>query len=72
MEVNMKQFTVAASKRRSKPMGKDGRPLAGAALNSFMTKSAKDVATVRDGKALADAANMKEGQVQASSEKVVV
>jgi hypothetical protein len=53
-------------------MGKDGRPLAGAALNSFMTKSAKDVATVRDGKALADAANMKEGQVQASSEKVVV
>jgi hypothetical protein len=72
MEVNMKQSTVAASKRRSKPIAKDGRPLAGAALKSFMKKSAKDVATVRDGRALADAANMKEGQVQASSEKAVV
>ena len=44
----------------SKAIGKDGRPLAGAALNSFMTKCAKDVcepkAIDKNGKPLAGAA----------------
>ena len=44
----------------SKAVGKDGRPLAGAALNSFMTKCARDVcepkAVDKNGKALTGAA----------------
>ena len=44
----------------SKAIGKDGRPLAGAALNSFMTKCARDVcepkAIDKNGKPLAGAA----------------
>jgi hypothetical protein len=44
----------------SKAIGKDGRPLAGAALNSFMTKCAKDIcepkAIDKNGKPLAGAA----------------
>ena len=45
---------------RSKAIGKDGKPLAGAALNSFMTKCARDVcepkAIDKNGKPLAGAA----------------
>jgi hypothetical protein len=45
---------------QSKAIGKDGRPLAGAALNSFMTKCAKDTCEPRaigkDGRPLAGAA----------------
>ena len=45
---------------RSKATGKDGRPLAGAALNSFMTKCAKDAcepkAVDKNGKPLSGAA----------------
>jgi hypothetical protein len=44
----------------SKAVGKDGRPLAGAALNSFMTKCAKDAcepkAVDKNGRPLAGAA----------------
>ena len=44
----------------SKAVGKDGKPLAGAALSSFMTKCAKDVcepkAIDKNGKPLAGAA----------------
>jgi hypothetical protein len=44
----------------SKAIGKDGKPLAGAALNSFMTKCARDVcepkAIDKNGKPLAGAA----------------
>ena len=45
---------------RSKAVGKDGKPLAGAALTSFMTKCMKDTceakATDKNGKKLAGAA----------------
>jgi hypothetical protein len=45
---------------RSKAIGKDGKPLAGAALNSFMTKCARDAcepkAVDKNGKALSGAA----------------
>lgn len=45
---------------QSRALGKDGRPLAGAALNSFMTKCAKDTcepkAIDKNGKPLAGAA----------------
>jgi len=45
---------------KSKAIGKDGKPLAGAALNSFMTKCTKDVcepkAIDKNGKPLAGAA----------------
>jgi hypothetical protein len=45
---------------QSKAIGKDGRPLAGAALNSFLTKCAKDTcepkAIDKNGKPLAGAA----------------
>jgi hypothetical protein len=45
---------------QSKAFGKDGRPLTGAALNSFLTKCAKDAcepkAVDKNGKALAGAA----------------
>ena len=44
----------------SKAIGKDGKPLAGAALNSFMTKCARDTcepqAVDKNGKPLAGAA----------------
>jgi len=45
---------------RSKAIGKDGKPLAGAALSSFMTKCARDAcepkAVDKNGKALSGAA----------------
>ena len=45
---------------KSNAIGKDGKPLAGAALNSFMTKCAKDTcepkAIDKNGKPLAGAA----------------
>jgi hypothetical protein len=45
---------------QNKAIGKDGRPLAGAALNSFLTKCAKDAcepkAVDKNGKPLAGAA----------------
>lgn len=45
---------------RSKAVGKDGKPLAGAALNSFMTKCAREAcepkAVGKNGKPLAGAA----------------
>ena len=45
----------------SKAVGKDGRPLAGAALNSFMTKCAREACEPKaidtNGKPLAGAAN---------------
>ena len=45
---------------KSKAIGKDGKPLVGAALNSFMTKCAKDAcepkAIDKNGKPLAGAA----------------
>jgi len=45
---------------QSKAVGKDGKPLAGAALKSFMTKCSKDAcepkAVDKNGKALAGAA----------------
>jgi hypothetical protein len=45
---------------KSKAVGKDGKPLAGAALNSFMAKCSKDAcepkAIGKDGKPLAGAA----------------
>ena len=45
---------------KSKAIGKDGKPLAGAALNSFMAKCAKDAcepkAIDKNGKPLAGAA----------------
>ena len=45
---------------KSNAIGKDGRPLAGAALNSYMTKCAKDAcepkAIDKNGKPLAGAA----------------
>jgi hypothetical protein len=45
---------------RSKAVGKDGKPLAGAALNSFMAKCAKDAcepkAVDKNGKKLSGAA----------------
>jgi hypothetical protein len=45
---------------KSKAIGKDGRPLAGAALTSFMTKCTKDIcepkAIDKNGKPLAGAA----------------
>ena len=51
---------VAQETCQSKAIGKDGRPLAGAALKSFMTKCAKDVcepkAIDKNGKPLAGAA----------------
>jgi hypothetical protein len=73
MEVNMKRFAlavllsifalgsaVAQETCQSKAIGKDGRPLAGAALKSFMTKCAKDAcepkAIDKNGKPLAGAA----------------
>ena len=61
-------FTVAAAVDpvmaedtcQSKAIGKDGKPLAGAALKSFMTKCVKDSceskATDKNGKPLAGAA----------------
>jgi hypothetical protein len=55
MEVNMRQVALAAlltifalgsamaeGTCQSKAIGKDSKPLAGAALNSFLTKCAKD------------------------------
>jgi hypothetical protein len=73
MEVNMKRFALAAlvsifalgsavaqETCQSKAIGKDGRPLAGAALKSFVTKCAKDAcepkAIDKNGKPLAGAA----------------
>ena len=51
---------VAEDSCRSKAIGKDGKPLAGAALSSFMTKCAKDAcepkAVDKNGKALSGAA----------------
>jgi hypothetical protein len=51
---------VAEDTCRSKAIGKDGKPLAGAALNSFMTKCAKDAcepkAIDKNGKKLSGAA----------------
>ena len=57
---------------QSQAIGRDGRPLAGAALNSFMTKCAKDAcepqAIDKNGRPLAGAAKssfMKKCQSQA-------
>ena len=51
---------VAQETCQSKAIGKDGRPLAGAALKGFMTKCAKDAcepkAIDKNGKPLAGAA----------------
>jgi hypothetical protein len=51
---------VAEDTCKSKAIGKDGRPLAGAALTSFMTKCTKDTcesdAIDKNGKPLAGAA----------------
>ena len=51
---------VAQESCRSKAVGKDGKPLAGAALNSFMAKCAKDAcepkAVDKNGKKLSGAA----------------
>jgi hypothetical protein len=51
---------MAESACKSSAVGKDGRPLAGAALNSFMTKCARDTcepkAIDKNGKPLAGAA----------------
>jgi len=51
---------VAQDTCQSKAIGKDGKPLAGAALNSFMTKCTKDSceskALDKNGKPLAGAA----------------
>jgi hypothetical protein len=73
MEVNMKRFAlavllsvfglgaaVAQETCQSKAVGKDGKPLAGAAMKSFMTKCTKDAcepkAVDKNGKPLAGAA----------------
>ena len=52
--------SVAQDTCQSKAIGKDGKPLAGAALNSFMTKCTKDSceskAIDKNGKPLAGAA----------------
>jgi hypothetical protein len=73
MEVNMKRFAlavllstfalgsaVAQETCQSKAVGKDGKPLAGAAMRSFMTKCTKDAcepkALDKNGKPLAGAA----------------
>jgi hypothetical protein len=73
MEVNMKRFAlavllsvfalgsaVAQETCQSKAIGKDGRPLTGAALKGFLTKCAKDAcepkAIDKNGKPLAGAA----------------
>ena len=51
---------VAEGTCKSQAIGKDGKPLAGAALNSYMTKCAKDTcepkAIDKNGKPLAGAA----------------
>ena len=51
---------VAQDTCRSKAIGKDGKPLAGAALNSFLAKCAKDAcepkAVDKNGKKLSGAA----------------
>ena len=51
---------LAENSCRSKAIGKDGKPLAGAALSSFMTKCARDAcepkAVDKNGKALSGAA----------------
>ena len=51
---------MAESACKGRAIGKDGRPLAGAALNSFMTKCARDTcepkAIDKNGKPLAGAA----------------
>jgi hypothetical protein len=51
---------MADSACKTQAVGKDGRPLAGAALNSFMTKCARDTcepkAIDKNGKPLAGAA----------------
>ena len=51
---------VAQDSCRTKAIGKDGKPLAGAALSSFMTKCARDAcepkAVDKNGKALSGAA----------------
>jgi hypothetical protein len=73
MELDMKRFAlavllsifalgsaVAQETCQSKAMGKDGKPLAGAALKSFMSKCTKDAcepkAVDKNGKRLAGAA----------------
>jgi hypothetical protein len=73
MELNMKRFALAVllsifalgsamaqETCATKAVGKDGKPLAGAALKSFMTKCTKDAcepkAIDKNGKALAGAA----------------
>jgi hypothetical protein len=52
--------SLAADSYQAKAIGKDGKPLAGAALKSFMTKCTKDVcepqAVDKNGKPLAGAA----------------
>ncbi len=51
---------MAQESCKSRAIGKDGRPLAGAALNSFMTKCARDTcepkAVDKNGKPLVGAA----------------
>jgi hypothetical protein len=48
--------SAAAQSCASKAMGKDGKPLAGAAKASFMKKCCEDSAMSADGKKLAGAA----------------
>jgi hypothetical protein len=51
---------IADDSCRSRAVGKDGRPLAGAALNSFLSKCTRDIcepkAVDKNGKPLAGAA----------------
>jgi hypothetical protein len=60
MTFAMSSAAMAESACHSKAIGKNDKPLAGAALNSFMTKCARDTcepkATGKDGKRLAGAA----------------
>jgi hypothetical protein len=58
--IALSSAAMADSSCRANAIGKDGRPLAGAALNSFMTKCTRDAcepkAIDKNGKSLAGAA----------------
>ena len=60
MSTFVMSYAFAEGTCQSRAIGKDGRPLAGAALQSFMTKCAKDTcqpkAIDKNGKPLAGAA----------------
>jgi hypothetical protein len=72
MTFALSSVAMAESACHSQAIGKDGRPLAGAALNSFMAKCTREAcepkAVGKDGKPLAGAAKtsfMKKCQSQA-------